>query len=321
MLEHHVATYAASTGVTLDVFAPEIVEGVLVDGQVRLTPRPLIFHYIFMRGPIDDIRRFCTTFQGLSLILSHQPGQQNRYVTIPDADLHSFRIIARFYANRLPYYNPADIDLIEGDEVEVVSGDFTGLRGTFIARRGTADGHILVRPTAQMAAIAYNIKADTIRILRFAPDSRRAYDQIDAAVPRILSALQKARSGQPLTPADTAPLSVFLRRYSALEAPNAKFDAKLQALLLTAARLLNDPAAANAAAGRYAARAHSITNPTTLALLHILRPLSRPELPIPPAEQKAILALLPPDPTRDSRLQHLLRTHTLAANQLGITTT
>ncbi|MDE6805695.1 MAG: hypothetical protein K2J05_02685, partial [Muribaculaceae bacterium] len=195
-----------------------------------------------------------------------------RYVSLSDAEIQAFRIIARAYSNRLPYYRPTDIDLIDGDEVEVVSGPFAGLKGTFIARRGTPHGNIIVNATGQIGSIAYNIKADTIRILRFAKDSRRAYDQIDAFLPKLRAALKVYRANQSLTPAQAAPLNIFTRRFAVTDIPGAKLDAKLQALLAVANEILGNREAAAQAMERYRKRLPHVTNPATIALLRELIP-------------------------------------------------
>lgn len=269
ILDARIAQYNELHQTDLQVFSPQIVEARPdTKGGIRIVSRAILYHYIFLRGPLDDVKRLCVAGNGFSFVLNPNPANpRDRYVTVSDADIRAFRIIARAYSNRLPYYRPEDIQLIEGDEVEVVSGDFTGLRGTFIPRRGSGNGNIVVQATAQLGSIAYDIHADSIRIIRFAKDSRRAYDQIDAFVPRLLEALEAYRADEPLTPAQAAPLHVFARRFAVAEIPGAKLDAKLQALLSAANRILGNESAAEAARQRYLARLPHVTNPRTLALL------------------------------------------------------
>lgn len=268
ILTRRVENFNTAHGTHLQLFAPEIVEAIAGPAGIRLVNRPILYHYIFLRGPIEAIKRLCATGQGLSFVINRSPsGTADRYVTVSDATVSAFRIIARAYSNRLPYYRPDDIQLLEGDEVEVVSGDFTGLRGIFIARKGSSDGNIVVRATQQLGSIAYNIKADTIRIIRFAKDSRRAYDQIDAFIPKLRDALAAYRADRPLTPAQSAPLHVFTRRFNGTDIPGAKLNAKLQALLTVAHRILGNPAEAQAAHTRYLRLLPTVTNPRTLHLL------------------------------------------------------
>ncbi|MBD5293080.1 MAG: hypothetical protein HDS23_07565 [Bacteroides sp.] len=326
-LDARIEAYNSLNGTDLRVFAPQIVEAKPQSGgTIRIVSRAILFHYIFISGPLEHIKRLASTGGGLSFVLRHpdslpsteripsattptvaQPvsaaptteksptvaklvstsplserspavaklvgaASSARYVTVSDADIQAFSIIARAYSNRLPYYNPADIDLLDGDEVEVVSGPFTGLKGTFITRRGTQNGNIVVAATSQIGSIAYDIQADTIRIIRFAKDSRRAYDQIDAFIPRLLDALEAYRADRPLTPAQAASLHVFTRRFAVTEIPGAKLDAKLQALLTVAHEILGNPQESAAARARYEKRLPYVTNPRTLRLLHEIIP-------------------------------------------------
>lgn len=284
MLEARVRAYNSQNNTDLTIFAPEIVEATpKPDGGIRITNRAILYHYIFIQGELQDIKRLCSSGGGLSFVLkktdfaesasSHASAtaqSASRYVTLSDSEIRAFRIIAYAYSNHLPYYSPRDIQLLHGDEVEVVSGPFAGLRGTFIARRGSSNGSIVVQASGQIGSIAYDIKADTIRILRFSKDSRRAYDQIDAFIPKLQEALSIWKIGQPLTPAQAAPLHVFTRRFSATEIPGAKLDAKLQALLSTAHRILGNEPEARVARARYEKRLPQVTNPRTLDLIHRL---------------------------------------------------
>ena len=336
-LDARIEAYNSLNGTDLRVFAPQIVEAKPQSGgTIRIVSRAILFHYIFISGPLEHIKRLASPGGGLSCVLrppdslpsteripsastpavakpvSGAPTSEKspavaklvsaassarkissstsekkltgaklvgaassaRYVTVSDADIQAFSIIARAYSNRLPYYNPADIDLLDGDEVEVVSGPFTGLKGTFITRRGTQNGNIVVAATSQIGSIAYDIQADTIRIIRFAKDSRRAYDQIDAFIPRLLDALEAYRADRPLSPAQAASLHVFTRRFAVTEIPGAKLDAKLQALLTVAHEILGNPQESAAARARYEKRLPYVTNPRTLHLLHEIIPFN-----------------------------------------------
>lgn len=295
ILDARIRTYNTIHNTDLRVFAPQVVEAQPApDGGLRIIKRPILYHYIFVQGPLPHVKRFCSEGEGLSFVLRHPdalPSDERisaantpagaklvsaassaRYVSLSDAEIQAFRIIARAYSNRLPYYRPTDIDLIDGDEVEVVSGPFAGLKGTFIARRGTPHGNIIVNATGQIGSIAYNIKADTIRILRFAKDSRRAYDQIDAFLPKLRAALEVYRANQSLTPAQAAPLNIFTRRFAVTDIPGAKLDAKLQALLAVANEILGNREAAAQAMERYRKRLPHVTNPATIAILRELIP-------------------------------------------------
>lgn len=123
--------------------------------------------------------------------------------------MRCFQIIAKAYENRLPYYSLQDIDLESGDLVEVVNGDFPGLVGTYIPRPKSKSGNIVLRVDQNLGTVAYDIKVSDVRVIEFARDSKRAYDQIDAFVPRLLKALRAQHDGDRMSGALVAQLSVF----------------------------------------------------------------------------------------------------------------
>lgn len=68
----------------------------------------------------------------------------------------------------------------------------------------------------------------------------------------------------------TAPLSVFCRRFDSLSIDNAKTDAKLQLLLMTASKILGDMNLYELARSRFDRLCNNITNPWGKALTALL---------------------------------------------------
>lgn len=92
-------------------------------------------------------------------------------MTVTPASLEAFRIIARLYEYKLPCFSVDNVTLEQGDEVEVMVGPLAGLTGTYISERCVA-GNILISVTQSLAAVAYDIRADYVRVIRFAKDSK-----------------------------------------------------------------------------------------------------------------------------------------------------
>lgn len=292
-----------TSGENLELFAPTFIEMATVNG--RRVPRelPLTFQYVFVNGTPQAIKQLCTATNGFSYVLSRS-SDHDRHVTIDDDTLRQFRTIARAYSNSLPFYSLKDIDLCEGDRVEVVEGDFPGLQGIYIPNRRSNTGNLVLAVDQNLGTVIYDIKASYVRVLQFAPGTRREYDQIDAFVPRLLDAAATYRQGKPLTTTQINALTIFCRRMSALRLSNHKLDAKLQALLHTAAHILGDKAAETQAALRYARRAKAVTSTHTRALIHTLHWITG----IEPDGRDTALTLLPSPSSKAERLLHTFLT-------------
>ncbi len=255
-------------GVELDLFAPSYVVREEKDGVVTMRNVSLTFHYVFVRGRLSDIKRLCGMENGFSFLLNR--GGAERYAMIDDASMRCFQIIAKAYENRLPYYSLQDIDLESGDLVEVVNGDFPGLVGTYIPRPKSKSGNIVLRVDQNLGTVAYDIKVSDVRVIEFARDSKRAYDQIDAFVPRLLKALRVQHDGGCMSGALVAQLSVFCRRFEVVRLGNKKLEAKLYALLSVANSILGNIEESCRFRDLYERRKTAVTNPATIALISLL---------------------------------------------------
>lgn len=251
----------------LELFAPTFISLISEKGNVRQSEKPLLYHYIFLRGSEELIKRFCLANHGFSFVMDRTaPGA---HVSLSDEALEQFRIIARYYSGQLPCYPLEGINLEEGDRVQIVSGPCAGLTGTYISRKGGRSGNVLVAVDSATAAIVYDVKAEYVRVLEFARDSKRVYDQLDAFAARLQPLLSSVNhpSGLPKPSLrEIAAANVFTTRLGEVKIHNPKLDAKLRILLFAAYSLLADTARAEEALARYEALANHITNPKTRSL-------------------------------------------------------
>lgn len=253
----------------IELFAPTFVEMTQRDGKWKRKETPLLFHYVFVRGTEEVVKELCSRPNGFSLILNHSG--TTRYATISDTDMESFKTIARFYGNMtIPCFSTEDIDLEEGDRVQVAVGPFAGLTGAYISRKGSRKGNILISVTGSLAAVVYDIKAEYVKVLQFARETKRAYDQIESFIPRLLAALRAWNSGE-LTTQIITPLVIFNRRMESVTLRNDKLDAKLRILLMTSAHILGDTEGHEKAAEQFKRLSHAVTNPVTSALAILLQ--------------------------------------------------
>jgi len=224
---------------------------------------------VFVKGSHNDVKRLCSEPNGLSFVLDRsklvpQP------MTATDEEINSFRIIAQSLAGRLPVILASQVDLADGDQVEVITGPFQGLGGTFHPRQGSSYGTLTVTSGAGLTALVTDIHVSQLRVVKFADMTKRPYDIIDAFTPRLMVALRSYGTGKSLDAQTIAPLISFTRRLDGTGISNPKLDAKLQLHLLGAYTILGDRNRARQSRQRYEARREQLTNPQTLALAYLI---------------------------------------------------
>ena len=240
-----------SESLDLELWAPSIVNAVDVGGRMIRREVALTYHYVFVRGRLRDVKRLCGAQNGFSFVIDRAGA--DRYAHVSEAQMTAFRIIARGYENRLPFFRIEDVELEDGDLVEVMDGAFAGLVGRFMARKGSSNGNIAVQTSGGLGTMAFNVDARSVRVLEFAAGSRRAYDQIDAFAPRLFAALRKMRMSEQLADKEIADARRRLDRLGAFS-PLALFvrgvlDRDPGLLRLALSALSGDPASDAAPAG------------------------------------------------------------------------
>ncbi len=252
----------------LETFAPTYVIREEKDGEVRMKTASLTFHYVFVRGTLPQIKLLCGQSNGFSFLIDR--GSESRYAVIPDREMASFKNIARAYKNCLPYFPLEEIDLEDGDLVEVIKGDFPGLIGTFMPKAKSKSGNIVLNVFNNVGTIAFNIKATDVRVLEFSKKSTRANDQIDAFVPRLLKALRVFHAEEAIPSSLLAQLMMFCRRMEVVRINNHKLDAKLQALLYGGNFILGNISAAELSKTNYIKLSEYVTNEWTQSLINLI---------------------------------------------------
>lgn len=256
-------------GHDLELFAPIIRPAHVVNGKVRYFERLLTFYYVFVKGSFDDVKELCSQRDNnLSFVLDR--GSTKRYGIISDSEMENFKIIARAYTNTIPFFNIEDIELNEGDLVEVVGGDYDGLRGTFMPKSRSNKGNLVIAVTAAMGAIVWNIDAKCVRILEFARDTRRQYDLVDSFIPKLLPILRKFHAGQVLADREKSLLNVFNQRMGIVSPANQKAEAKLLATLMCVQFILGDMDGFRETQKKFEKRKSALTNIWTSALVELM---------------------------------------------------
>ena len=300
--EREVARYNTWQQADLRLFAPTYVVREEKAGDIKFRTANLTFHYVFVRGTFDHVKRLCAEANGFSFLLDRS--SDGRYAVIDDGRMASFQNIARAYRNCLPYFPLGDIDLEDGDLVEVIRGDFPGLIGRYMPKPGARSGNIVLNVYNKVGTIAFDVRATDVRVLEFARNSKRANDQIDAFVPHLLDALRHHhdRPDEPLPEPLVARLSVFSGRMEVARLGNRKLDARLQILLYGAFTLIGDTSAAASALEKYHKLQSSVTNDWTRALITLILSLTtRDKTQLEATASR--LSILPADSAAKRRLK------------------
>lgn len=256
-------------GHSLDLFAPIIRPAVVSKGKVIYKEKLLTFYYVFVKGSFEEVKELCSRRNNdLSFLLDR--GSENRYATISDRDMENFKIYARANANSLPFFNIEDIELSEGDLVEIVGGEYDGLKGTFMPKSRSNKGNLVLAVTSDIGAVVWNIDAKYVRILKFAEDTRRQYDFVDSFIPKLLPVIRKFHSKADLDGKDKSLLNIFNRRMGAVTLSNRKAEAKLSATLMCVQFMLGDKTAFRITQERFEKHKTALTNLWTLALVELM---------------------------------------------------
>lgn len=253
---------------SLELFAPTYIVQETKDGQVRMKSVSLTFHYVFVRGTLGEVKQLCSLSNGFSFLIDRS--RKERYAVVSERDMSGFKNIARAYKNCLPYFSLEDVDLEDGDLVEVVSGDFSGLIGTYMPKAKSNAGNIVLNVYNKVGTIAFNVKAGDVRVLEFSGKGTRANDQIDAIIPHVLKGLRLLHEDKELPANIASKLAVFCGRMEIVRMNNRKLEAKLQLLLYAANYILGRIENAEMAKTKFERVKDAVTNKWTTALVALI---------------------------------------------------
>ncbi len=266
-------------GHSLELFAPIIRSAQFINGKIRYVERLLTFFYIFVKGTLDEIKELCGRQDNELSLLINRSSPNHRYAIISDDAMENFKIIARAHTNTIPFFNINDIELSEGDVVEIVEGDYAGLKGIFIPRARSNKGNLVIAATADMGSVLWDVDAKIVRILEFAHDTRRQYDLVDSFIPKMLPILRKFHAEEALTEKEKSQLNVFNQRMGIVSPANPKAEAKLLAVLMCVQFILGDMAGYRCTKQRFEKHRSALTNIWSMALIELMLSVAHNDMP------------------------------------------
>lgn len=228
--------------------------------RVEYVDKPLIPGYIFVQTSFEKAKCLSDEF-GLNLWKRHfkyaddlsinsesqDTSEQRLYHTVSDLQMMHFKRAVEIYKQDLVLSDMSEIDLQQNDQVEIISGEFKGVRGYLKTSQGK-DGGIVVVPVSfekgkPKEGLCYSIVASAheIGIIAFADGKRHASDCIRSAQQMVEKAMKQFVDGEELSDEMRKQLLRYIARFKDTKFKTDKLKANHLMLMLQIYTLLENP--------------------------------------------------------------------------------
>lgn len=194
-------------------------------GMITYLKQPCVPSYVFVKGPLDRAKEISIE---VNLNLWKRPiadhngktidyrTPDHRYQSLSHKSMERFKEVVAHFKNGIKLYDPKDIDLLNDDEVEFITGPLKGQRGHIRIEKGKAGGIIIV--PLESSPFHFGIKAtpSEYRIVSFANNARHN-DFIKQANAKAKSLLEAYCDGKALSDKDHNKLNSYILRFSDTE--------------------------------------------------------------------------------------------------------
>lgn len=233
-LAAHVDEFNVQSQTHMECFAPTFTDMAARSNRGGYRRKPLLYNYIFIKGTLQELRRFHAAHPTCNLIpigAKREAATDYRYV--PDEEMAHFMRIAQAYENAIPCFSPSEIDLEHGDRVRIIGGQFSGVEGILLSQQGRDGGRVIVKITDMLAVETLDIRPEYLQVIEFAQGSKHIYDKLDSYLPKVRRALANSLSRNSPEAKDLTAVRYFLTRYGDISlAPASKIRGKYTALLM-----------------------------------------------------------------------------------------
>ena len=175
-----------TTGI-YDYFVPLEVTYLVHESKSVPHKRLIAGNYIFIRATREDILRlrqeppFDSTLRFL-----HPSAQPTGCIYVSDEEMQMLRLAVQKLNNNAEYFVPTSKELVVGDYVCILDGEFAGIKGVLESVKGHEGGRIIVPLGDVLAVRTPKVPASSIQLLDLAksPDTQgksytsRAYKKI-----------------------------------------------------------------------------------------------------------------------------------------------
>ena len=269
---------------------------------------PLLPNYVFVRTTLDCVFALKRQFPYLYIYPPRDADgvtQLAGCVSVPDAEMQSFIIVARAYEHDQRFYQVEPDAMAKGDRVRIVGGTFDGVEGILECDQGRAGGRVTVTIPGVSSIRTWEIPAEHIQYLEFAPEGRRIYAHFSAFQRKASAALLHHHSPAGATADDVSQMLLFIRRLAHVRTESDISESTLRVLLLAAYTVTDNAPMAQLELQRSLTLAAAATGDTHRAFLwaYIFAATLRPDCA---ARARAITDAWPADGTLNAKRRAVL---------------
>lgn len=214
-----------TTGIC-DFFVPFDVTRQVVDGKTVEVKRLIAGNYIFIKATREDILRLRqeSPFDAILRFL-HPSSSPTGCIYVSEEDIQNIRLAVKSLDNNVEYFVPTSKELVVGDYVRILDGDYAGVKGILESVKGHEGGRVIVPLRDVLAVRTSKISADNIQLLDLAkaPDSQgksytsRAYKKIRVLIADSERLLEERKRQGMLSQSSKEEALRLIRRFSQLK--------------------------------------------------------------------------------------------------------
>ena len=214
-----------TTGI-FDVFVPFDVTRQVVDGKAVEVKRLIAGNYIFIKATREDILRLRqeSPFDA-TLRFLHPASSPTGCIYVKEEDIQNIRLAVKSLDNNVEYFVPTSKELVVGDYVRILDGEYAGVKGILESVKGHEGGRVIVPLGDVLAVRTSKISAENIQLLDLAkaPDSQgksytsRAYKKIRVLIADSEKLLEERKRQGMLSQRSQEEALRLIRRFSQLK--------------------------------------------------------------------------------------------------------
>ena len=214
-----------TTGI-FDVFVPFDVTRQVVDGKAVEVKRLIAGNYIFIKATREDILRLRqeSPFDAILRFL-HPASSPTGCIYVKEEDIQNIRLAVKSLDSNVEYFVPTSKELVVGDYVRILDGDYAGVKGILESVKGHEGGRVIVPLGDVLAVRTSKISAENIQLLDLAkaPDSQgksytsRAYKKIRVLIADSEKLLEERKRQGMLSQRSQEEALRLIRRFSQLK--------------------------------------------------------------------------------------------------------
>lgn len=218
-------------------------------------------HYIFVKGSFSDVEELCAGQYGFAFL---DNGSSHREDRIDGKTVVQLKNIS-CGKKKMSFISKTDIDLGRSDEVEVVRGVCSGLKGYYLPNPRSKTGDLVIDIINDVGIIVYDVRTPDLRVLKFSDNSTRINDNIKRFMPRLMLALRYYHNDGIIPESLADKLVSFCRRMEMININKGIANARLQILLYAANYIIGNTEEAEDNLELFYSAEASVTNEWTKA--------------------------------------------------------